>query len=213
MSLSKTQLLHGLMAVIFGLSCLVESAWAGDGNQAKPGPRIPYRQDGPELGPEEVVKAIRARRPGGKLQNLDRVLLYSPAFARGWNSMFGAIRGELSLPPKLRELVIMAVGVLNHADYEYIQHRPEFLAAGGSEEQLKALGDVAAARDNTRLFADDERAALALAYEMTCHVAVTDSTMASLRKLLPDQQVVELAGTIAGYNMVSRFLVAFGIEP
>jgi alkylhydroperoxidase family enzyme len=36
--------------------------------------------------------------------------------------------------------------------------------------------------------------------------------MRRMRALLPDQQVVELVGTIAGYNMVSRFLVATGIE-
>ena len=31
--------------------------------------------------------------------------------------------------------------------------------------------------------------------------------------MLPDDQVVELIGTIAGYNMVSRFVVATGLEP
>ena len=30
--------------------------------------------------------------------------------------------------------------------------------------------------------------------------------------VVPDAQVVELAGTIAGYNMVSRFVVATGVE-
>jgi len=41
---------------------------------------------------------------------------------------------------------------------------------------------------------------------------VTYATMKRVRAILPDQQVVELAGTIAGYNMVSRFVVAIGIE-
>jgi hypothetical protein len=31
--------------------------------------------------------------------------------------------------------------------------------------------------------------------------------------VLPDEQVVELIGTIAGYNMVSRFVVATGLDP
>jgi hypothetical protein len=35
--------------------------------------------------------------------------------------------------------------------------------------------------------------------------------MKRVRGLLPDQQVVELVGTIAGYNMVSRFLLATGV--
>jgi hypothetical protein len=43
-------------------------------------------------------------------------------------------------------------------------------------------------------------------------VAVWDATLKRVRALLPDQQVVELIGTIAGYNMVSRFLVATGVD-
>jgi alkylhydroperoxidase family enzyme len=37
--------------------------------------------------------------------------------------------------------------------------------------------------------------------------------MKRIRAVLNDQQVVELIGTIAGYNMVSRFVVATGLEP
>src|SRR6266850_3523491 len=88
---------------------------------------IPYRPEGDEAGPKELVDAIRARRKGGKLLNLDRMLLNSPTFAKGWNGMFAAIRNQLSLNPKLRELAIMAIGVLNKADYEWAQHEGEFL--------------------------------------------------------------------------------------
>jgi len=140
------------------------------------------------------------------------MLLHSPAFARGWNTMFAAIRGQLALVPKLRELAIMAIGVLNKADYEWVQHEREFLAAGGTTAQMEALKDVASAINNPTLFDESERATLALTYEMTRNITVAAATMARVRALLPDQQVVELVGTIAGYNMVSRFLVATGIE-
>jgi len=44
-------------------------------------------------------------------------------------------------------------------------------------------------------------------------VAVWDATLKRVRALFPDQQVVELIGTIAGYNnMVSRFLAATGAD-
>jgi len=174
---------------------------------------IPYLPDGDLAGPAEVVNPIRARRSGGKLLNLDRILLHSPPFAQGWTSMFGAIRNRLSLSPKLRELAIVAIGALNKADYEYAHHAPEFLKAGGTKEQLGALADVPAALGNTTLFDEAERATLALTCEMTRNVTVSDATMKRVRALLPDRQVVELAGTIAGYNMVSRFVVAIGIEP
>jgi alkylhydroperoxidase family enzyme len=172
---------------------------------------FPYRPDSDEAGPPELVKAIRARRKG-KLLNLDRMLLHSPNFAKGWNSMFAAIRNELSLQPKLREIAIMAIGVLNKADYEWAQHEGEFLAAGGTREQLAALKDVAAAQKNAKLFDESERATLALTTEMTKNVQVSPATLKRVRAVLPDQQTIELIGTIAGYNMVSRFLIATGIE-
>ncbi|HKA88062.1 MAG TPA: carboxymuconolactone decarboxylase family protein [Haliangiales bacterium] len=173
---------------------------------------IPYKPDDDRAGPKELVDAIRARRPGGKLLNLDRILLYSPNFAKGWNGMFAAIRGQLALPAKLRELPIMAIGVLNKADYEWAQHEPEFLKAGGTKEQLAALKNVDAALKNDKLFDEAERATLALTVEMTRAIVVSPPTMARIRRVLPDDQVVELIGTIAGYNMVSRFVVATGVE-
>ncbi len=173
---------------------------------------IPYLPDDDRAGPPDLLASIRSRRPGGKLLNLDRMLLHSPNFAKGWNGMFAAIRGQLSLPPKLRELSIMAIGSLEQADYEWAQHEKEFLAAGGTAEQLKALRNVPAAMKDAKRFDEAERATLALTVEMTRTVRVSPATMRRIRALLPDQQVVELVGTIAGYNMVSRFLVATGIE-
>ena len=173
---------------------------------------IPYKPDDDQAGPKEVVDAIRARRPGGKLLNLDRILLHSPAFAKGWNGLFGAIRGQLAVPPKLRELAIMAVGALNQADYEWVQHEPEFLKAGGTQAQLAALKNLPSALKNDKLFDEPERATLALTLEMTRSIKVSDATLKRVRGLLPLDQVVELIGTIAGYNMASRFLVATGVE-
>jgi len=173
---------------------------------------LPYKPDDDQAGPKEVVDAIRARRAGGKLLNLDRMLLNSPGFAKGWNGMFAAIRGQLAVPAKLREIAIMAVGSLNQADYEWAQHAPEFVKAGGSQAQLAALKDVPAARNDAKLFDEAERATLALTLEMTRSIKVSDATMQRIRKALPVDQVVELIGTIAGYNMASRFLVATGVE-
>ena len=82
--------------------------------------------------PRDLVDAIRARR-AGKLLNLDRMLLHIPPLARRWNSIFRAIRAELALSSKLRGLAIISA-VLNQANYEWVQHGKEFLAAGGTTE-------------------------------------------------------------------------------
>jgi alkylhydroperoxidase family enzyme len=172
---------------------------------------LPYLADG-ELQPRELVDAIRARRPGGKLLNLDRVLLESPNFARGWNTMFGIIRGEMTLEPKLRELVAMAIAALTSSEYEWVAHENEFLSVGGTKAQLSALRGASANGFDLAPFDEAERATLALTIEMTRNIAVRPDTMTRIRGLMSDQHVVELIGTIAGYNMVSRFLVATGVD-
>jgi len=200
-----------MRAAVFSLVLLAATTALAEG-PASTKSGIPLKADDETIGPKELVDAIRSRRANGKLLNLDRVLLYSPNFAKGWNGMFAAIRGQLALPAILRELPIMAIGVLNKADYEWAQHESEFLKAGGTKEQLAALKNIPAAMKNEKLFDEAERATLALTDEMTRYVKVSEATMKRIRKVLPDDQVVELIGTIAGYNMVSRFVVATGVE-
>lgn len=163
--------------------------------------------------PKDVVESIRARR-GGHLLNLDRLLLYSPAFAVGWSAHLRAVRTELSISPKLRELAICLVATLNGADYEFHHHVPLFIAAGGAAAQADALRHAHTIASGTTLFDTVERAVIQLAIEMTRDVRVSDATFALVQAALPnEQQIVELIGIIASYNMVSRFLVALEIEP
>jgi alkylhydroperoxidase family enzyme len=180
-------------------------------------PRIPY-QPADLAEPAAIVDAIRARRGGGLL-NLDRMLLQSPPFARGWNAFLGEVRTGLSLSPKLRELAMCVVAVINGADYEFMHHAPEFIKAGGNARQVETLkqDDLEHLSEQVlqdRIFDAEELATIALTFEMTSHVQVSDETFAEVRAALPNNQhVVELVGVIATYNMVSRFLVALGVEP
>jgi alkylhydroperoxidase family enzyme len=172
-------------------------------------PRIPYKTDA-EAGPPELVAAIRKRR-GGRLGALDRLLLYSPPFAIGWNEMMGRVRNELEVPMPLRELAMCAVAVLNRAEYELHHHGPILLAQGGTQAQLDALRNLPAI-DETQ-FEPTRRAVLQLALEMTRDVEVADATFSAARRALGnDRHLFELIGVIAAYNMVSRILVAVDVQ-
>ena len=182
------------------------------GDSSPRSPRIPPVPDA-LLGPVEVVETIRKRR-GGTLLNLDRMLLNSPAYAVGWNTFLGAVRNGLSLDAQLRELAICAVAVINRAGYEWLQHAPEFLATGGTQAQLDALRNVDSALQDAVLFTEAERAVIDFSIQMTRHVQVSDACFARVGKALgAPQQQVELAGVIAAYNMVSRFLEALQVTP
>lgn len=172
--------------------------------------RIPYVDDA-AAGPPELVAAIRSRR-GGELINLDRMLLHSPPFARGWNALFAEVRGGLGLAAAWRELAMCQVAVLNGADYEYAHHAPLYLAAGGRQAVLDAMarGEAAASAPD---LAPAERALLQLTFEMTRGVAVSAATRAAARAVLgDDRSLVEFIAVVAAYNMVSRFLVATGVS-
>jgi alkylhydroperoxidase family enzyme len=175
-------------------------------------PKLPYvPADLAE--PRAIVDAVRARR-GGHLLNIDRMLLHSPQVAAGWNVLLGTVRRDLALSPKLRELAMCGVAALNRAEYEWIHHAPEWLAAGATPAQVEALRDPDAALRDTTNFDAQERAAIALTIEMTRSVTVSPATFEALRASLPDdRQAFELVVTIAAYNMVSRILVALDVEP
>jgi len=165
-------------------------------------PRLPYieEKDHPELAP--LVARIKAER--GKLLDLYKVLLHSPAVMEGWLAFFTAIRQRTKLGGRYRELAIMRVAILNGADYEYQAHLPFALQEGATLEQIAALKDW---QPSSR-FDAAERAVLAYTDSMTREIQVPDDVFAEVRKHFDTQDLVELTATVAGYNLVSRFLEA-----
>jgi alkylhydroperoxidase family enzyme len=155
--------------------------------------------------PRELVEAAKARR-GGELARIDRLLLYSPALARGWTTHCGGMRMDTKVPGRLRELVIIAVSVLTKHQYEVQTHKPYFIAEGGSQAQFDAVQDVDKASNDAVLFDETERAALSLAIEMCRSIDVSDETFGRVQVAVNDNQsLIELIAIIATYNMTNRF--------
>jgi len=170
-------------------------------------PRIPYieEQEHPELAP--LIARIRAER--GKLIDLYKILLHSPAVMEGWLGFFTAIRQKAKLGGRYRELAILRVAILNGAEYEYQAHLPFALKEGTSAEQIEALK----AWQLSPLFDAAERAVLAYTDAMTKEIQVADALFAEVQKHFDARELVELTATIAGYNLVSRFLEAMQVHP
>ncbi len=167
---------------------------------------LPYAElDAPEVRP--LVERIVAER--GSVLHLYQMLLHSPPLAEGWLGYLTAVRQRLELDGGLRELVIMRVAHLNGAPYEAQQHAPIALREGITQAQLDALADWA---DHAERYSPLQRDALRLTDTMTREIHVPRGQIDGLRAQLGERQVVELVGTIAAYNMVSRFLEALAIH-
>jgi alkylhydroperoxidase family enzyme len=179
-------------------------------------PRIPPWSPERKPQPAELVDTIRARR-GGRLLNLDHVLLWSEPVASGWNTFMRNVRTGLSVDRKWLELGICTVALLTGAHYEYHHHRPDFLAAGGEPRELEAL-ERALAADPCQTVDEPElgiveRLIVQYAAQITRQIQVDDAVFAALQQHLDTTGLVELTMSISAYNMVARVLIATGIQP
>ena len=161
----------------------------------------------PGTRPELAELEARIRGARGRLSPLYQVLLHSPRLAAGWEHLFTVIRQQTSVPPALRELVILRIAVLNGADYEFEAHVPHALQAGVSQAVIESLR-----RGESQSLQGLENLVVRYADAMTREIQVPDALFEELRREFDDPALVELTATIAGYNMVSRFLSAMQIH-
>jgi 4-carboxymuconolactone decarboxylase len=161
----------------------------------------------PGTRPELAELEARIRGARGRLSPLYTVLLNSPALASGWEHLFTVIRQQSSVPPALRELVILRIAVLNGADYEFQAHVPHALAAGMTQEAIDELR-----QGRTEGLRGIERLVVQYTDAMTRDLQVPDALFDDLKAKFDDKTLVELTATVAGYNMVSRFLIAMRIH-
>src|SRR5215468_6563605 len=83
--------------------------------------RVPLvqEQDHPEFA--EVIEKYRSGRRG-KLLNVYRMLLNSPALAESWFNHSNAVRWQTTLDGRLREIVIIRMGHLTNSQYVLHKH-------------------------------------------------------------------------------------------
>ncbi|HEY9532801.1 MAG TPA: carboxymuconolactone decarboxylase family protein [Burkholderiales bacterium] len=173
-------------------------------SDSKTSPRI--APVAPGTRPELAELEARIRGARGRVSPLYQVLLNSPRLAAGWEHLFTVIRQQTSVPARLRELVILRIAVLNGADYEFQAHVPHALQAGMAQEAIDAL------KKNAAVLEGVDQLVIRYTDALTRELNAPDELFDELRKHFDDKTLVELTATIAGYNMVSRFLIAMRIH-
>jgi len=161
----------------------------------------------PELA-ESIAKIKGAR--GGRLINIYRLMLHSPALANAWFDLNQAVRYGTEIDGQSRELAVIRVAILNGVEYVQRAHGPAYaLKEGLTPEQIAALSDWRA----SQLFNAQQRALLAYTDAITEKIEVTDDVFDNARKHFSERQIVELTMLIGAYNMLTRFLKALKVDP
>ena len=171
--------------------------------------RVPLFEevDHPELA-DSIAKIKGAR--GGRLINIYRLMLHSPALANAWFDLNQAVRYGTEIDGQSREIAVIRVAILNDVEYVQQAHGPAYaLKEGLTPEQVLAIANWQPAK----LFSAPQRALLAYTDAMTREIDVPDAVYDEVRKHFSERQTVELTLLIGAYNMLTRFLKALKVDP
>src|SRR5262249_56630475 len=133
--------------------------------------RVPLidEKEHPELA--ELISKIKGAR-GGRLINIYRLMLHSPALANAWFDLNQAVRYGTEIDGRSRELAVIRVAILNNVEYVVRAHGPAYaLKEGLTPAQVDELADWS----SSNLFTDKQRALLAYADAMTRDTDVPDA--------------------------------------
>jgi 4-carboxymuconolactone decarboxylase len=134
-------------------------------------------------------------------------LLRSPVLGERMFELLRYLRWNTSLPLRLNELAILIIGRLWHSQVEWFAHAPLAIKAGLRPEIVEDL------RANRRpaLMQEDEAAVYDLVMELHQTHKLSEETFARAKRILGEQQVVDLTA-VSGTYVTVAMLIAMADE-
>ncbi len=167
-------------------------------------PRVaPLRDD--ELSDEQREMLSRGNLPP---LNIFRTLVRYPELYRKWSSFGAHLLARSTLAAREREILILRIGHLCDAGYEFYQHTAIGKKAGISEaeiEQIKIGPDAPG-------WSAFERTLLVAADELHGNQFLSDGTWQALSERYDTRQLFDLIFTVGQYTMVSMALNSLGVQ-
>ena len=162
-------------------------------------PAIPESQLSPE---QRRVATALIEGPRGRLGGPFIALLRSPELCERTQRLGEYLRYASVVPPRLRELAILAAARHWRQNYEWQAHAPLAERAGISRGLIEAL----AADRWPEVLAADEQTVLRFCQELHRSHAVSDALYAQARELLGEDGVVELCALCGYYALLAMVL-------
>jgi 4-carboxymuconolactone decarboxylase len=128
-------------------------------------------------------------------------MLRSPEYAQKMFDLLYYLRWKTSVPTKLNEFAILIISRQWRSQVEWFAHAPLAIKAGLSPEIVAELKQKKRPADMSA----EEAAVYDFVTELTTRQEVSDETFAAAKRLLGEQQVVDLtavAGTYIGVAMI-----------
>jgi len=166
--------------------------------------RVPFR-DFSTLSAEDREMGER-NKVNDKVVNIFRVLMNHPKLARSWSRFAGYILGQQTLPARDREILILRIGWLNQAQYEWEQHVRIGKTAGLTDDEIDRITKGPKAGWDRH-----DAALLQAADDLYENSVVSEETWETLAQRYSVEQMMDAVFTIGQYNLVSWALNSFGV--
>lgn len=155
----------------------------------------------------EDREAIEKNAMNGQVFNIFKVMANHPALTKRWTPFAGHILFKQTLPFRDRELLILRIGWLNQAEYEFAQH--ELIA----KRAVSAMPTSPTSRKGPRPRAGTSTRQRSCSWPTTSSRtrSVSDATWATLSKTYSTEQLMDAVFTVGQYNLVSWALNSFGV--
>jgi len=140
--------------------------------------------------------------------NIFKTLVNHPDLARRWLVFGNHILGKSTLPAREREILILRIGYLCQAGYEWGQHVVIGKRCGMSVADINACKTG----PETEGLAEADRLLLLATDELHNDAHISDSTWTGLAAHFSTQQLMDLVFTVGQYNLVSMALNSFGVQ-
>lgn len=149
-----------------------------------------------------VPLGVELPQPVGLLALLARV----EAVSQPWSKFARALMTDGRLAPQQRELAVLRVGWRQRCDYVVSGHLPLARHCGLSERRIAAaLGQRHAEPPDLALLASVD--------ELLSRGRVGDESLGRLKKVMTDEELIELAVLTGQYVLVSMVCETFGLKP
>jgi 4-carboxymuconolactone decarboxylase len=129
-------------------------------------------------------------------------LLRSPVLGQRMFDLLRYLRWDTSVPLRLNEFAILITGRLWRSQVEWFAHAPLAIKAGLSPEIVAELK----ANKRPSNMKEDEAAVYDFVMELSTNHRVSDATFEKAKRILGEQQVVDLTATAGTYVTVAMLL-------
>jgi alkylhydroperoxidase family enzyme len=149
--------------------------------------------------PRHPLPARAGREGLPKALNLLGTLAQHPVLATAYHTFNGHLLFATTLSTRQRELVVLRVGWVRRAEYEWLQHAVIAGEVGIAEDEIPRIAAGADAPGWGPL----EAAMLRAVDELIADAEISDATWATLTEHLDTQQVLDLIFTVGAYDVLA----------